>query len=274
MAYDEQLAQRMRAVLGDAACTEKKMFGGLAFMLGGHMCAGIVKDTLMLRLGDPQAQAALKRPHVRAMDFTGRPMKGMVFVDPPGFAKDADLKRWLDQARAFAESLPPKNGKPSPHRKAVAKRAASAGVLKTRTIRQSVTLRASPHDVYEALMDAKQHAAFTGCPARVSRQVGGRFTAMESLRGKNVELIPGRRIVQTWQCDHEGWPRAHYSTLTIELKPRAGGTRLEFTQVDVPAACHAAIRSAWTKYYWRPLAKFLNGPKPRATKRPTPRSSK
>jgi TfoX/Sxy family transcriptional regulator of competence genes len=79
MAYNEQLAERLRAAVADlgVAVSERKMFGGLAFMLNGHMFTGIVGDDLMVRLGPDGADAALSRPHVREMDFTGRPMKGM-----------------------------------------------------------------------------------------------------------------------------------------------------------------------------------------------------
>jgi hypothetical protein len=85
VACDEDLAARVRAVLPRSkAVTERRMFGGLAFMLGGHMFCGVVKDTLMVRLGPEAASRALGQPHVRPMDFTGRPMKGMVFVDPAG----------------------------------------------------------------------------------------------------------------------------------------------------------------------------------------------
>src|SRR6185437_2435554 len=82
VAYDEDLADRVREVLPHGeAVTERRMFGGLAFMLGGHMFCGVVKDALMARLGPETAGRALGRPHVRPMDFTGRPMKGMVFID-------------------------------------------------------------------------------------------------------------------------------------------------------------------------------------------------
>ena len=85
MAYDERLATRVRDLLaGDPALSERKMFGGLAFMLDGNMCCGIVGDRLMLRLGAELAEQALKRAHVQPMDFTGRPMTGMVFVAPEG----------------------------------------------------------------------------------------------------------------------------------------------------------------------------------------------
>lgn len=84
------------------------MFGGLAFLIGGNMACGVVGDTLMVRLGNEGAAAALAEPHTRPMDFTGRPMKSMVYVDPPGIAGQEDLYRWVDRAAAFAQSLPPK----------------------------------------------------------------------------------------------------------------------------------------------------------------------
>jgi TfoX/Sxy family transcriptional regulator of competence genes len=108
MAYDEDLADRVRVVLPAAGeVTERKMFGGLAFMLGGHMFCGIVKDDLMVRLGPDAADRALDEPHVRPMDFTGRPMKGMVYIEPAGLAGPA-LRRWVDAAADYARSLPPK----------------------------------------------------------------------------------------------------------------------------------------------------------------------
>ena len=106
MAYDEDLADRVRAALPDGEeVTERRMFGGLAFMLGGHMFCGVVKDTLMVRLGPEAAEQALGQPHVRPMDFTGRPMKGMVFVDPAGLHGDA-LRQWVDAAAGYARGLP------------------------------------------------------------------------------------------------------------------------------------------------------------------------
>jgi len=129
--------------------------------------------------------------------------------------------------------------------------------VKTGTIRQSVTFGASPDDVYEAIMDSRKHSQFTGCAAKISPRVGGSFTAMDSLRGKNVELRPGRKIVQTWQCDLDGWPKAHFSVLTITLRPVRSGTRLDFKQAHVPADCARKIAASWTKYYWRPLKRML-----------------
>ena len=109
MAYDETLAQRVRAALGPVAnITERKMFGGLAFMLNGNMCCGVEKANLMLRVGPAQYEDALSRPHARPMDFTGRPMKGFIYVDAAGVADSAALQQWLTLAVNFSASLPPK----------------------------------------------------------------------------------------------------------------------------------------------------------------------
>ena len=113
MAYDEQLAERVRSAVADVnGVTDRKMFGGLAFMLDGHMFCGIVRTELMLRLGAEGANAALHRPHVRPMDFTGRPMTEMVFVAPEGLG-GAALRGWVDRAVEFARTLPPKTPSPT-----------------------------------------------------------------------------------------------------------------------------------------------------------------
>ena len=108
MAYDERLADRVRQLLRERTdVTERRMFGGLTFMVSGHMCCGINRDELILRLG-PEAEAmALKAPHARPMDFTRRPMRGFVTIAPDGL-KGKSLDRWVAHAVAHAESLPPK----------------------------------------------------------------------------------------------------------------------------------------------------------------------
>jgi TfoX/Sxy family transcriptional regulator of competence genes len=109
MAYDEQLAERIRTTLADQeAVEERKMFGGISFLHHGNMVCGVVRETLMLRLGADRAEAALDEPHARPMDFTGRPMRGMVYVDPPGFSTDDALAAWVARALEFAATLPPK----------------------------------------------------------------------------------------------------------------------------------------------------------------------
>lgn len=108
MAYDEALANRVRDVLeGEPGVVERKMFGGLAFMVDGHMACGVVGDDLMLRLGAEGADEALGRPDVREMDFTGRPLTGMVYVGHGG-QRGRALATWVGKAVSFARSLPPK----------------------------------------------------------------------------------------------------------------------------------------------------------------------
>ena len=109
MAYDEGLAGRVRSVLTDEpGVGERKLFGGLAFMLHGNMCCCVMRDTLMVRVGPEQYGEALGRPHAREMDVTGRPMTGIVVVEPSGVAADADLADWVRGGVRYASSLPPK----------------------------------------------------------------------------------------------------------------------------------------------------------------------
>lgn len=108
MAYDEGLAQRLREALEEHhGLTEKKMFGGLCFLLDGKMCVGIVKDQLMVRVGGERHAEALKQPHARPMDFTGRPMKGFVYVAPNGLDSERQLGWWVDLGVSYARSVEP-----------------------------------------------------------------------------------------------------------------------------------------------------------------------
>jgi TfoX/Sxy family transcriptional regulator of competence genes len=109
MAYDEGLAQRLREATEDLpGVAEKKMFGGLCFLVSGNMSLGIVGEELMVRVGKDAYASALGEPHAREMDFTGRAMKGMVYVGVEGFESDEDLEAWVARGIAFASSLPPK----------------------------------------------------------------------------------------------------------------------------------------------------------------------
>jgi TfoX/Sxy family transcriptional regulator of competence genes len=106
--YDEKLVARVRALLADRSDVgERKMFGGLTFMVAGHMCCGVNGDELIVRLDPDHEDKALARTHARPMDFTGRPMRGFVTVRPEGL-KGAQLRRWVQEGVARAESLPPK----------------------------------------------------------------------------------------------------------------------------------------------------------------------
>ena len=109
MAYDEGVAERLREAYAEIPnVVERKMFGGIAFMVGGHMSCGVVNDTLMVRVGPDLYAAALARPHAREMNFTGRPLKGFVYVNPAGFESDEALASWVSLSVGFVSSLPPK----------------------------------------------------------------------------------------------------------------------------------------------------------------------
>lgn len=109
MPHDEGVAQRVRELLADRRDVgEKRMFGGLAFMIRGHMCCGVIGDELMVRVGPEAYDAALERPHIREMDFTGRALRGFVYVATPGFENDSDLAALVGSALEFVNSLPEK----------------------------------------------------------------------------------------------------------------------------------------------------------------------
>ena len=109
MAYDERLAERIRMKLkGTRGLTEKKLFGGVGFLINGNMACGVNKQDMIVRLSDADSEAALKRAHVRPFDMTGRPMKGWIVVGAQGLSSEKALQGWVDQSIAFAKSLPPK----------------------------------------------------------------------------------------------------------------------------------------------------------------------
>jgi hypothetical protein len=108
MAYDEKLAARIRTALeGTPGIVEKKMFGGIAFLLHGNMLVGVHKDALIARIAPEDTGDVLRDRNARIFDITGRPMKGWIMVDPGGVA-GAKLARWIERARAFVETLPRK----------------------------------------------------------------------------------------------------------------------------------------------------------------------
>ena len=128
--------------------------------------------------------------------------------------------------------------------------------MRTKTIRQSVTIKASPHEIYEALLDSRQHSRFTGSEAKISRQVGGKFTAYDGYaEGVNLELVPDEKIVQTWRASD--WPEGHYSQVTFALKSINGKTHLTFTQSGVPEEFYDDVSQGWRDYYWTPLKQML-----------------
>lgn len=109
MAYDENLSLRIRALLANVSgLEEKKMFGGVGFLVNGNMACGVHKNSLIVRVGPEKYQAALGNEHAGVFDMTGRPMTGWVMVSPPGFEKENELSDWVLQGLKFARSLPPR----------------------------------------------------------------------------------------------------------------------------------------------------------------------
>lgn len=109
MAFDEALAGRIRQhLVRKKNFSEKKMFGGICFLLHGNMCCGVLGNDLIIRVEPDQLGTLLSKKHTRIFDFSGRPSKSMLYVGPGGLRKDADLQRWLDITLRFVRSLPPK----------------------------------------------------------------------------------------------------------------------------------------------------------------------
>jgi TfoX/Sxy family transcriptional regulator of competence genes len=123
MPHDEKLAERVRDVLQHRVkADERHMFGGVAFMVRGHMCLGVANDDLVVRVGPERHEAALKKRGARPMDFTGKPLKGMVYVTKRALAQRRDIEHWADEAIGFVSELPAKTAKP----KRAAKRSAKS----------------------------------------------------------------------------------------------------------------------------------------------------
>ncbi len=118
-----------------------------------------------------------------------------------------------------------------------------------RTITQEVIFKATPIDVYLALMDSERHSSFTESAATISPKVDGTISAYDGyIAGSNVKLVPGKTIVQRWRADT--WPTGHYSTLSITLKKVGNKTELHFVQTGVPGEFYTDISAGWKKHYW------------------------
>lgn len=128
--------------------------------------------------------------------------------------------------------------------------------MKTRNIRQTIIIKASPHEIYEVLMDSGKHSELTGSEAKISRRVGGKISVYNGdIEGTNLYLVPDEKIVQSWR--YSDWPEGHYSKATFSLKKVEDGTRLTFTQTDVPDEHYEDISQGWRDYYWKPMKEML-----------------
>ncbi len=128
--------------------------------------------------------------------------------------------------------------------------------IRTKDLKQGAVFRATPHEVYEMLMDSRKHSAFSGDKARISRKVGGSFTAYGGwIKGKNLKLTKDKEIVQRWRG--EDWPKDHYSTVNFLLKRSSSGTKLIFLQTGIPADKYSDISSGWKESYWEKMRAAL-----------------
>jgi uncharacterized protein YndB with AHSA1/START domain len=119
-----------------------------------------------------------------------------------------------------------------------------------------IDLKGAPQRVYEALIDAKQFAAVTGAPAEIQREAGGSFSLFGGhIQGRNVELVPNRRIVQAWRA--ADWPEGVYSIARFELKAQGSGTRLVFDHTGFPPELKAHLEEGWEEHYWATLRRFF-----------------
>jgi activator of HSP90 ATPase len=126
----------------------------------------------------------------------------------------------------------------------------------SKVIEQTIIFKASPHEVYEALMNSKKHSAFTGGKAKISRQVGGEIMAYDNyITGKNIELVPDQKIVQDWRA--VDWPEDYYSRITFVFTVIPEGTRLDFTHADLPEGTEEEFTQGWIDNYWEPMKIFL-----------------
>lgn len=126
-----------------------------------------------------------------------------------------------------------------------------------KTIRQSVTFKAPPHEVYEMLMDSRKHTRFTSAKARINRNIGGKFSAYDGYcSGKNLALAKDKKIVQSWRSS-DWQPTDHYSKATFALKTVKGGTRLTFIQTGVPDNHYESIKQGWIDHYWTQMKEML-----------------
>jgi activator of HSP90 ATPase len=128
--------------------------------------------------------------------------------------------------------------------------------MNTKTLRQTITFKASPREVYDMLMDSKRHQSLSGEPAKISRKIGGKFTAWGShISGFNLALIPGKKIVQAWRAT--GWWPDHYSIAVYELTKVRDGTKLKFTQIGVPPNRYSGHYRGWIETYWTPMKEMF-----------------
>ena len=125
-----------------------------------------------------------------------------------------------------------------------------------KTIKQTAYFNATPHEIFELLMDSEKHAAFTGHKAEISRKKGGSFTAYDGwIQGRNLEIVKDKKIVQAWRGDD--WEKGYYSKAEFKLVKKGRGCKLTFTHTGVPDKHYKGINQGWNDHYWERMKKFL-----------------
>lgn len=132
--------------------------------------------------------------------------------------------------------------------------------METGTIEQIVHFDASPSLIYQLLMNAEKHSGFSEAEVNMSQEINGKFDTYDQYcHGYNIELIEGKKIVQAWHFDEDGWPENHFSLCTFIFENgENGGTKLSFTQTEIPAHKVAALESGWQDFYWKPMKEYLS----------------
>jgi activator of HSP90 ATPase len=131
--------------------------------------------------------------------------------------------------------------------------------MKTKSIKQSANFKASPGEVYELLMDSEKHSSLIDSKVKMSKKVNGKFEVFDGYcHGYNIELDEGKKIVQAWHFQEEGWPDDHYSICIFQFEKTEKGTRLIFSQSGVPEHKYRELKDGWKQYYWKPMKLHFN----------------
>lgn len=159
MAYDQHLAHRIRAILGARKdVTERKMFGGLAFLVGGHMCCGIIGNDLMVRVGKEAFDKEVRAPHARPMDFTGKPSTGMVYVAPAGVKTARALRAWVEKGVRLVSMLPARAVSGSAEAKGQVQKAAALPLVRDSRIARLLRSLRADRDLGPAVQEFEERA--------------------------------------------------------------------------------------------------------------------
>ena len=130
--------------------------------------------------------------------------------------------------------------------------------MKTKTIKQAISFNTTPIKVYEMIMNAEKHSAFTQSKVEMSPEVKGDFCVFDGYcHGYNIELIEGEKIVQAWHFEEDGWPEDHYSICTFHIDLENNKTKLYFEQSGIPEHKAKSLFDGWEKYYWKPMKEFI-----------------